>query len=940
MVELILTNENNKRTSVDVLDSPFRLNRNSYTVQSDRLKILGGVFSTAIKLARTKKNNQFFLRNDWKSNEKFYKSKDYPAILSDNGLQIAKGVVRINSITNQAYEVTFFDQNISWLDDLSKFSLKEIGYVNGNPTWLQDFNGAIDFDNLNVLTNRETDIICPTIVYNNTPLTDFMRDENGFIYTDDVIWGLFEEPLANPPVRLTQAFNQPNDFVTERGYFGIRYGLTFEDFPPAVYYRNVIEKIFEHIGLSVDCSIFYTDWFNRLYMPYVGSGYLYNWKNLATVHVPTLAVSATNEENFDGFAIQREDDDININYAELPPLGGGAGTPLWIDDYIFKFVKQNVIKHDDYNDPTTIDKIVAYNKFNQIDKNYVCPADGTYKISINTDFSFENPDAIDIYDGNAIWLGQSLFNNFGSWDVNSNNPAAIDNHYAWDDNVLIIQRYSASDDEVYGNTVEDLYRWMNGENKNFIDNPNDVIAYFSPKRKWINDNVTPLAEKEYKGSPLTNNESEVIVNSSTHVITSTFNPISSESSVNLEVTLDMKKNEKIRIYWTRLSNINGQVTLNFTLPKPYSDAYDFATNEVNMNISGNTEWDIEYLCGEYDLDIAKNLPNINAKNFIASFIKQFNLWFKIEDKNITFLPLNEFLTKEAYDITDRVIANDWETTPVPVPKNWYVGYSLDENDNELFEETIGCINNGRQETDYANVTIENNDNIYAQGISNDYNEFSPTKFIDSTLEATDYSIPPVAIPISTDPVTGITIKKGFVTLGSLLISGGDIVERAYTMPSIQSTNSVGQRTVGDLTYDYNYTPRLLYHLGLAFDPNVSTFSYGFVDSARGEFDFITKKKHWYIPTLSAFDKENNNPYPTLRYDTDDGLYNRYFVNLVDFYNKSDILTLKVYLRPIDWVKMDGSQIIRFNNQAYRLMSISDYDPTKPNVSTVKLLKIV
>ena len=200
-VELLLTNERNQQVSVDVLDFEFRLNRNSYTITSDRMKTLGGVFSTSIQLAKTKKNNQFFKKNDWKSREKFYKLQDYPAKLTENGIQLAKGIVRINIITQNSYEVTFFDQNVSWLDDLSKFSLRDLGYVDGKPTWFAEYDGAISVDIINAKDNQSSDILCPTVIYNNTPVTSYITPEglnNPLLITNNLFFDNIYTKRANP----------------------------------------------------------------------------------------------------------------------------------------------------------------------------------------------------------------------------------------------------------------------------------------------------------------------------------------------------------------------------------------------------------------------------------------------------------------------------------------------------------------------------------------------------------------------------------------------------------------------------------------------------------------------------------------------------------------------------------------------------------------------
>lgn len=935
-IELRITNNEGYTTEVDVLDSPFRLNRTVFTTSEDKLKTLGGVTSTNIQLAKSKRNNLLFNgKSEFDDYSKFNNGEVYKAVLVENGAELARGTFSFNegSISWNAYEGTFYDENIDWVSELANINLNELDYVDGKPTWLVPFDGAITFNQVNDLNNNQTDFICPTIAYNNKPDTDYLD------LTDEEIWGTFDYFDPDNPKRLTPAFSI-NDFKCNPGTFNTRLGHTFDSFPPAVNYKNLLQRIFKSVGVELDCSLFNRDWFNALYLPYVGDEYKYNWKNLATINTYSLPVNVTGEDNMDEIQEMLEDE-IDLNFVDLPPLG--PGNVNWIRDYKYRFVKQNIIKHDDTTNPATADKITAYNKFD-LEGQYICPTDGQYKFKIDTEFTSSMPDPINIFEGpTPVWLGNSLLNNFGSWDANSQGNVYVDRHYAWDDNVLVIQRYNESDDEVYKNTSEDLYRWMNGENTDFIDNPNDVIAYFSPKRKRISDNGPTLATNQYAGSPLTDFTTDVVINGSSHTITSTSLPSACASSANIEITVDLKKNERVRVYWTRLENINGEVNFSTTIPQPYSDAFDSTTNQVTMNISNTSTLDVEYLCGEYDLDLAQNLPNITCKEFVSSFIKQFNLYADFKDNTVMLLPQKQFYSDNFYDITSRVVDKSWNSSPLPTPKVWQIGYTIDNKDRLLSNDINKCDSVDAGTINYGNLEFDN-PNASSNNIISSYNMFSSTKFINSDVTLHDVtSGTGINLPQTTpDPVTGLVIYKG-IQAGTQ-IPLGTFVD--LQIPSIQSLDSFNQVRLGNLTYDYNYTPRLFYHLGTVnqytpLDDNYQCL----VDSPRQDANFILKDKHWFRPTVSQFDHENEVftgiSYPSLRYDRtvyDDGLYISYFENLIQLYNESELFKINVALRSIDWENLTGSLKVRYRDQLYRLSQIIDYDPQTNNICTLTMIK--
>ena len=982
-VDLILTNNLGQSVSVDVEDFPYRLNRNVFSITIDKIKTLGGTFSTEIKLSRSKLNNQFFTgKTEIKSVNKFYNSKYYEASIVENGVEILTGKFKLEEINNTGYIGTFFDKDISWLDDFSKVKLNRLGYVNDEPTWVVDYNAVETMNLVNEQTNRQTDFICPTIIYNNTPLADYLG------ISPNSIWGTYDVNPSPPPayIKLADGGDYPNDFKTQTGYFGTRLGLTFEDFPPAIYYRNLLEKIVNEFGYQIDCPLFNEEWFNKLYIPYTGDGYKYNWQRLSTAftHTPETNKSNIHElVDYEGNTNPGYSPDdvfattsvlyggmdsyhktlINITTASLNPPATSTGN--WA---IFNNVV--ISNHSLINSPTIdvdyINPIDTLSSFNN-EQLYIVPVDGRYTIRAKGGFNNTLSSFKEEHDGVAIYYdGEQLIEKYygayaGDTEQTFTTPVA-NRPYGWDDNVLIIERLNESGGSVFSYTLDYLNQWVSNQtsapsgtfvpsNAAFLDTPSDIIAYFSPKRQKYKDTIhAGMDDVEIFGSPITDWVEPVTVYSYSHDITNnTTTTKTSESYADIEIVVDLKQNERIKIYWASLSAITftwNDTVIPAHFPPNGLFNGDIAISNVGqgnnygLNVTSSIVADhslsFENECGDYMLNLAQNLPEITCKDFLKSFINQFNLFFTVSNNTIQFIPESFFFSNETYDITSRVLNNNWVATPIDTPKQLTIGYNIDGNDRLLVDTNDSCTGDIISSlVNYGNITL-NNDNIYADAYIDNKSLFSSTKFYSGNIETTRYATDSINRPPSTDIYgSGIRIITG-IYWGSF----NGFVNFYMDIPSIQDEASFKQSTVGDLEYNYNYTPRLLYHLGtISSYLGVNSEEYVMIGAPRSiTEDFIRYSSHWYRPTVSSFDTENNNPYRTLRYDTENGLYNQYFENFIDLYNRSEILTLRMAMRNIDWVNMKNGRRIKYQDSLYRLMSINQYDPLTNIPCTIKLLK--
>ena len=867
------------------INNDFEFRLNSIKQNAENFSQRGGEFSTNIVLPKSKVNTKFFNSKDEIATKgQFYFEVPYLATLEYNGTILFNGTFKLNRITRNGFEGELSSANSSWIGLLEGKQLCTLAYDNNDePTWFNDFEGYTAFNRVNEQTNKETDYILPTIVYNNTPITDYLD------FSDTDIFGTFDgsgNQVVSPK-------DFPNDFITRNAFFGNREGLTFEDFPPALYYSNVIKKVFSSIGYEVKGEIFEQDWFNKMYMPYVGDGYKWNWRTIAELRTSLL---------------QRGVDTT-------------VGEPEIVRDVFSPLVGKSY-KYSALNVPFADDLALRYNPVYNFKKGlidpinadrgaqYVCPADGKYKIKVFSNIFMT-------YTGITATINDLLDIGGGGTD------------YGYDDAILIITRRDTGGDYVFfpedsGNDIfQHTATWMTGDNPSFMTNPSDIIAYYSPKRAQLYANN----DVRVSGSPLSNFTEQVQSNLDTFgstIVSS--NEINLLNGVDMEISIDLKKNERINAYWV-------VVRSNDSIIQPA-----IMTGSINYS-AGFNFFNVEYLCGYEGLDLAGNLPCDDLVQFIGNFIRYFNLSFNVKSNTITF-DFNKKYTREIvnpYDITDRVEQDSETLSPTISYKELIVGYNNDTNDRLLNSLVAQCDGSDptRRVLEYGNYVYSNKKNYYAKDQLVVRNGFSATRFVNGQLELTDTDNYTVTLVSTTHPITGQVLVKGVDYTPPTLLKINPF------LPSIQSQDSFDQRTIGDLTYDYNYTPRILYHLG-----TTSTYlGYGEefrikLGSPQLAYVLNLNKEFWIRPTISSFDNENNSllNLPSLRYDVN--LFNEYFDNEVEMFNKSVIVEVEAYLTNKDWNEMTQNRLIKYRGVVFKLLEISNYDPVENNACKIKMLKLI
>jgi hypothetical protein len=897
--KIYLKVNNNLVDTLSDVDFNFRLNRFVQDVQN--FQVRGGDYTTELEIPFTKNNVRVFgISYNNSAINKFNREVPYTFELGINGFVLISGTCLLQSISKQTLTITFLGTSIDWIRLFDDLYLNRLGYVNDLPTWFgsnklgQIFEGGKTINIVNELDRTQTDYICPMIVRYNTPLTDYLP------YSEADLFGLYD----GGGNQILQPLDFPNVFNTVRGFFGSRQGLTFMDLPPAIYYRNILEKCFESVGYNIDCSLFNEDWFNRLYIPFQGDDfYKYNWKTLAELQLKFI---------------------VGRNYVATtdfiyPPaeLFDGLSFPT----YKMAAFPFNLCKNDDTSQ--RVDRIANFNKFlvTDDDNGYVVPANGKYKIKFKSIFQ---KSLLDLGSGNLTFLGT-----FGSSTPN----------YGWDDNVFVIFRKNQTGDYVLTeNPLNDVIQYMNNDAlSEFTESPSDIIAYVSPKRCIAFGNNDVRAS----GSPLTNFDNVITVINTTHNITSdTITDKSSVSSVEFEVVVDLLQNERVNFACVTISDI-----IQIPIAKTVGQV-DFTGN------NSTSEFSIEYLCGYEDISLSDNLPEISCRDFIKNFVNTFNLRFHTQGKTIKFLTDKEFYNNDIpYDITQRVADNSIKYTPSNIQKNIMIGYTNDELDAELTIVVSECVSDVNQVSKYANKMFNENPNIYSSGTSEYLNGFSATKFIEADLSGcVDYNTITKTLITIPNPITGDLFTKG-IQWGTK----NNFAMFRMQVPSIQTFESLSETTVGALNYDFSQGLRILQYYGtvgtIYYTNGAVTEDYRFKIDAP-EFAIADDIEWWVRPTISSFDLETpyypvysipsntNIPNQSLRYDISNGLYDKFFSNIIEQQNKSYVLSCEAYLTSKDWNMLQANRIVKLNESLYKLIEISDYDVTGIEPCKIVLIKII
>lgn len=282
-----------------------------------------------------------------------------------------------------------------------------------------------------------------------------------------------------------------------------------------------------------------------------------------------------------------------------------------------------------------------------------------------------------------------------------------------------------------------------------------------------------------------------------------------------------------------------------------------------------------------NVNIATNLGTISQLEFVKDFITKYNLFISFEPDTHT-VRLDSFdaffLPNDfEYDITSKVDLNYGEpaTKPINLPSNIFYEYTNDENDVLV-----------KQDMSYGNLQTTDL-NIYKSGEQHITSLFSSTR-----------------------------------TRNYLFVDSATTVD----LPCIMNEESANLTDLTSVVWDFNCAPRIL-KLGNYWTNATGTTMYVNIDG------YPTKV------LLSMFeDNGTTGDTLSLRFDTENGLVERYYTRFVSSIADSHILMLDSRINTYDYSKMLPQVPIKCQTGHYYVGKIDAFNPDDGGLTKIELIR--
>jgi len=224
----------------DISQFNSKFNRTVTDIQN--ISESNGDFSLTLRLPKSDTNNIIFSHSQrMETIDKFVRDENYNARVETYGNNASDWLLKLQSITDDFYEIVMIGKNISWVELLGTKTLPELKNFDST-SWTFPFIGASG---------------------STTPYSHAWHVENDTYNTSDVAW---------PVVPRGHFFNTANTNVD----FFFHNSCSFSDLPPSPYELKIVKKIFENIGWSVDGDVFTNPEHQKIVVPFTSGDY-YKW---------------------------------------------------------------------------------------------------------------------------------------------------------------------------------------------------------------------------------------------------------------------------------------------------------------------------------------------------------------------------------------------------------------------------------------------------------------------------------------------------------------------------------------------------------------------------------------------------------------------------------------------------------------------------------------
>lgn len=1016
MINTVYIKINNEILDIDS-DSTDIFKMNKYIVRTDNNFSVGGEYSSTFTIPSTNRNLNILQLSKNHQAIKFKKGLNFEMTLESANMQLFSGKLIVKSLTNSRIEVEILSESSGWISKLNKLKLRDLDWKGSTKSGII-YRGAESFNAINSLDNTQTDFVLPTVLRVKQPSLDYLysyKDLNG--YTDEL--GDYISPKISLPDDYPVDKDPVPNSIISKNYpvLSDTTGFTHKDFPPAVYYSNLLDKIFSTVGTSFENTLKGYDWFNKLIMTFSGDEYEYNYATINELKLRGYNIAST-ERLLESPSPTVSDQPYLYRYSPYMLLAIDFTSTLYyiytndipsygLSSQLHKYIAYNINDATPNNRGTSVMIPMTVSKYTDIIRDSTANFDSNRKLSL-PDLTTGVPNQkladadLDIRGSDSpYWRvpadGKYKFKvklRCSEYDPNNpndpNNTFGLPMNRAFDPSIeyrfysqafviyklrdsgtlshpnIYLGEYDTSGD-LY-TILKDLASYPNG-NADYQNNTDFLLV----ARPLMNTEFgIPVSDYKVFYCPI--NQSQPTVNSfsASHIYTS-LNFYKQNNFVDLEFEVELLRDEKIYFgRYVRLGAIGNY-------------------QAIACNTSLEIELEITPLCGDIDLDLARNLPDISANELISDFVKRFNMNYIFENNTIKFVNLKTDTVGNAINL-DKYI--DWDSrkySSLDVASNINLGYVNDIDDYNLFGSRVDCSN---ENTNYFGVKQILNDD-FEYSLSSIGSQFSATIFnrylvrgsdtsviksdhyytsllaLEPTLYRRDMKLPAtqistvfslgvnfyspenyifhavmttrdLSIPITTDPIT--TDNRYF----NRIINFGSLSTQIIDFPVLFNYSTAKATKQSELEYSWSQKMRLLQFHGLAS----TDFSNEIVLENPNSFQRLSYQPEsnpsiygagYYItPTLTSFDLENGAT-QSLRYDVEGGLYDLLFGdNYIQSNNSSnykEVLEVEAALPFIIYKQLNAASTIEINNILYKLLEIRDYDLTNTSLCKLKLLKL-
>lgn len=326
--------------------------------------------------------------------------------------------------------------------------------------------------------------------------------------------------------------------------------------------------------------------------------------------------------------------------------------------------------------------------------------------------------------------------------------------------------------------------------------------------------------------------------------------------------------------------------------------------DVNKSWNGTSSFSENLNIGNFLSDEETQL------DFFNNFLTTFNLTVNIVGKNIDINKnVKTINTQEAVHVDDRINPDECELEPINFPTSTQVKFTTSDEESGFYHSVPDEHINDDDWKDWAETGTEKIKLISNPFKTNDLSKtskFSYNWYMDFQL--TDfYTSPDVTSHVTNG---NVILKLPIIAKDENFIDGYDYEEMMKT-----DGRSLKQRLWFKAQNTQYYVP----------NRNGAVYTDDNLTSATEFINICLPTEYYNGEKVLDY---HNNKYSLLK---------RYFNINQDVH--SNYCTIEVYLTPQEYIRIKNGSMVKFDDDRYRIVSVTGYDPTNGNKTKLKLMKL-